>query len=58
MAIVGQPGSEWRSIVEGELGLALSKLELLLKGIDLLPVLEHFLFLVREAWSLGDYIKV
>lgn len=57
MAVVGKPSGKGRPIIESILRLALGKLELLLKGIDLLPILKDFLFLLREVWSLGDYHK-
>ena len=47
---MGQARGEGRAIVEGELGLALAQLELLVEGVDLLPELEDFLFLIWEVW--------
>ena len=55
MAVVRKPSGEGWPVIEGVLRLALGLLELLLKGIDLLPILEDFLFLLREVRSLGDY---
>ena len=55
---MGESGSEGRTIIESVLRLALSKLELLLEGIDLLPVLKDFLFFLREVRSLRDYMIV
>jgi hypothetical protein len=49
--------SEGRPIIEGVLGLSLGELQLLLEGVNLLPVFEDFLFFLREIRSLGDYRK-
>jgi len=55
MPVVGKPGGEGRAIVECVEGLTLRELELLLESVDVLPVLEHFLFLFGEVRSLGNY---
>ncbi len=51
---MGQASGEWGSIVERELGLILSELELLLESVDVLPILENFLFFLGEVGSLGN----
>jgi hypothetical protein len=55
MAVVRKSCSEGRAIIECVEGLALGELELLLECVDLLPILEHFLFLLGEVRSLGNY---
>jgi len=55
MAVVRKSCSEGRTIVECVEGLALRELELLLESVDVLPVLENFLFLFGEVRSLGNY---
>ena len=56
MTIMGEPGGKGRSIVKGVLWFSFGLLKLLLKGVDFLPILKHFLFLLREVRSLGDYV--
>ena len=51
---MGESGGEGRAIVERVQGLALGQLELLLESVDLLPILQHFLFLLGEVGSLRD----
>ena len=55
MAVVRKSCGEGRAIIECVEGLALGELELLFESIDLLPVLEHLLFLFGEVRSLGNY---
>ena len=55
MAVVRKSCGEGRAIVECVEGLALGELELLLESVDLLPILEHLLFLFGEVRSLGNY---
>ena len=57
VSVVGQAGGKWWTIIEGELRLALGELKLLVEGIDLLPVSQHFFFLLREIWPFGHYGK-
>mmetsp|Transcript_26727 Transcript_26727/g.33313 ORF Transcript_26727/g.33313 Transcript_26727/m.33313 type:complete len:503 (-) Transcript_26727:26-1534(-) len=58
VAVVRQSSSEGGAIVEGEFRLALAELELLLEGINLLPVGEHVLFLGGEVRLVGNCEKV
>ena len=55
MAVVGQARGEGRAIVEGELGLALALLELLVEGVDPLPVGQHVLLLGGEVRLVRNY---
>ena len=55
MTVVRKSCGEGRAIVECVEGLALGELKLLLKSVDLLPVLEHLLFFFGEVRSLGNY---
>ena len=57
VAVVGEAGGEGRSVVEGELGLALALLQLLLKRVDFRPVRKHALFLSREVRLVRDCKK-
>ena len=54
MTIVRQPCGKGRAVVEGVKGLALCEFQLLLERIYLLPILQHFLFLIGEVGSLRD----
>lgn len=53
MTVVRESSGKRRSIVESELGLVFGELELLLEGIDVVPELENFLFLLGEVGSFG-----
>ena len=55
MTVVGKTGGKGRAIVECVQGFALGEFQLLLECVDLLPILEHFLFLLGEVRSLGNY---
>lgn len=44
-------------VVEGELGLALGLLELLLERFNLVPILEHLDFFIGEVRLVGNYKK-
>ena len=50
-----QARGEGRAIVEGELGLALAQLELLVEGVDPLPVGQHVLLLRGEVRLVRNY---
>lgn len=54
MTVMRKTSGKGRSIVECVLRLALGKLELLLEGVDLLPILKNLLFLLGEVGSLGN----
>jgi hypothetical protein len=54
MTIVREPSGERRPVIECIEGFALGELELLLEGVDVLPVLENFLFLLGEVRSFGN----
>ena len=60
MAIMGETGGKWWSIEEGVgwTTFSLGSSVLLVEGINLLPVGEDFLLLLRELWSLRNYIKL
>ncbi len=55
VTIVRKTSSKGRAIVECILGLSLCEFELLLEGLDLLPILKNFLFFFGEVRSLRDY---
>lgn len=55
---MGEARGEGRAIIERVQRLALSHLKLLLEGVDLIPVLEDFLFFLGEIGSLRDYSKL
>ena len=57
MAVVRESCGEGRTIVEGEFGLALGQLELLVEGVDLLPESQDVLLLRREVRLVGHCIK-
>ena len=50
MAVMRETCSEWGPIVESVGLLAFRPSHLLVEGVDLLPVLEDFLFLLRKIW--------
>ena len=54
MTIVRQPCGKRRAVVEGVKGLALCEFQLLLERIYLLPILQHFFFLIGKVGSLRD----
>jgi hypothetical protein len=54
MTVVGKTGGKGRAIVECVQGFALGEFQLLLECVDLLPVFQDFLFLLREVGSLRD----
>ena len=55
MAVMWQSRSEGRSIIEGKLRFALWLAQLLLEGVNLVPVLQHFLLFGREVWLVRHY---
>ena len=55
MAVMRQSCGEGRPIVECELWLALGLAQLLMEGVDLGPVLQHFLLLGGEVWLVSHY---
>ena len=50
VAVVGQTRSEWRAIVEGVLGQVLGPLQLLLEGVNVLPVSQNLLLFTGKVW--------
>ena len=55
VAVVGHAGSERGPIVKGEGGFVLRALELLVEGVNLIPVVQDTLFLSGEVGPLRHY---
>lgn len=57
MPVVRKASGEGRAIVEGKPRMMLRKLELLIKGINFIPIVKDFQFLSWEVWSLRNRMK-
>lgn len=55
MAVMGCSGGEGGSVVEGEGRAILGEFELFVEGLDLVPVLEDFLFFLGEVGLFLNY---
>ena len=54
MTVVGKTSGKGRAIVECVQGFALGEFQLLMECVDVLPIFQDFLFLLREVGSLRD----
>ncbi|KAH3671882.1 hypothetical protein OGAPHI_000068 [Ogataea philodendri] len=57
VTIMGSSCCKWRTIIKGKLRVSFRQLQRLMKGVDLIPVFQHFFLLFREGKRLWVFFS-